>query len=33
LVDEVLTSALLSQAFGLPLVVDSRAGRWTARSA
>jgi iron complex transport system ATP-binding protein len=30
---EVLTGALLSRAFGLPLVVDERDGRWTARAA
>jgi iron complex transport system ATP-binding protein len=29
----VLTGPLLSATFGLPLVVDSRDGRWTARLA
>ena len=32
-VDAVLTGPLLSRAFGLPLVVESRAGRYTARAA
>ena len=32
-VDEVLTGALLSRAFGLPLVVEARDGRFTARAA
>ena len=32
-VDQVLTGPLLSRAFGLPLVVESRAGRYTARAA
>jgi iron complex transport system ATP-binding protein len=27
----VLTGRLLGMTFGLPLIVDSRAGRWTAR--
>jgi iron complex transport system ATP-binding protein len=31
-VAEVLTGALLSRAFGLPLVVEERAGRYTARA-
>ena len=29
---EVLTGPVLSRAFGLPLVVESREGRWTARA-
>jgi iron complex transport system ATP-binding protein len=32
-VGEVITSANLTQAFGIPLTVDHAAGRWTARSA
>jgi len=32
-VAEVLTGPLLSTAFGLPLVVEARDGRWTARAA
>jgi len=32
-VREVLTGSLLSRTFGLPLVVDERAGRFTARAA
>jgi iron complex transport system ATP-binding protein len=32
-VGDVLTGPLLSRAFGLPLVVESREGRWTARAA
>ena len=32
-VEQVLTAALLSRTFGLPLVVDSTAGRFTARAA
>jgi iron complex transport system ATP-binding protein len=32
-VDEVVTGPLLSRAFGLPLVVESREGRFTARAA
>ena len=32
-VAEVLTGPLLSRAFALPLVVESSAGRWTARAA
>ena len=32
-VDEVLTAPVLSRAFGLPLVVERAAGRWTARAA
>jgi iron complex transport system ATP-binding protein len=32
-VGQVLTSANLTQAFGIPLVVEGSAGRWTARSA
>ena len=32
-VEEVLTAPLLSRAFGLPLVVDARDGRYTARAA
>jgi iron complex transport system ATP-binding protein len=31
--EQVLTSANLTQAFGIPLVVEHSAGRWTARSA
>jgi iron complex transport system ATP-binding protein len=32
-VPEVLTGPLLSQGFGLPLVVEERDGRYTARAA
>ncbi len=32
-VAEVLTGPVLSRAFGLPLVVEARDGRWTARAA
>lgn len=32
-VDEVLTSAILSEAFGMPLAVDHVDGRWSARAA
>jgi iron complex transport system ATP-binding protein len=32
-VDEVVTGPLLSRTFGLPLVVESREGRFTARAA
>jgi iron complex transport system ATP-binding protein len=32
-VDGVITSANLTRAFGIPLMVDHPAGRWTARSA
>ncbi len=31
--DEVLTAELLSQTFGLPLEIDTRKGRWSARIA
>ncbi|GAB3996858.1 ABC transporter ATP-binding protein [Nocardioides marmoraquaticus] len=33
LLDEVMTDAVLSDAFGLPLAVRSEAGRWSARRA
>jgi iron complex transport system ATP-binding protein len=32
-VEQVLTSERLSQAFGMPLVVEARAGRWNPRAA
>jgi iron complex transport system ATP-binding protein len=32
-IGEVLTAPLLSRAFGMPLVVQEQAGRWTARAA
>lgn len=31
-IDEVLTGAVLTRAFGLPLEVEHRAGRWSARA-
>jgi len=32
LIDDVLTSDLLGATFGLPLAVERRDGRWTARA-
>jgi iron complex transport system ATP-binding protein len=32
-IDEVLVGATLSAAYGIPLSVDGRDGRWTARRA